>query len=515
MANKPTGLQKANQKKKNIKFAKRFPQKLAAGKRMGKIKAAHQAMANPEATQAVNQAVESRLARAKNVHQAITGGVPSKPGFAPSERKQHGESIGPSEKLQGMGRKRAEAKDYSKYQSVQPKTEAPAFGPKKQSSELPKQMGHTPESLTHKKENDFRYHSQYIERQKPSIRNQFGIGPKDYSENEKQEQIKKSARKVNEAKSYAKEQSALPKTEAPAFGPRKQSASSSGPYNKSKEEISKANDAIKVKKAQDYAKQQSSKPKTEAPAFGPRNTGLNVESKHKSPVAKITKNPNQFDAYTKARASDGKDAWSSLRSPAKIADHLYDHSKPTPKASSSKKPDLSSLGPYQKNIKDTTKADAWKHEKDMRSRQSFKSEEVGKIKNAPFKDPNYRPKTQAETESMWSKIKAQGAKKPVEKKASQPKPAAIQPSKPKAATAPPAFKPTQASDRKPSVAGGIAKAAATHIGMALMHGTNYPRVMAQHAAQGPREFKPGWHGFTSPVERPKAEEATDTKGERG
>jgi len=62
---------------------------------------------------------------------------------------------------------------------------------------------------------------------------------------------------------------------------------------------------------------------------------------------------------------------------------------------------------------------------------------------------------------------------------------------------------------------GLAKATAAHAGMALMHGTNYPRVMAQHAAQGPREFKPGWHGFTSPVERPKAEEATDTKGERG
>jgi hypothetical protein len=488
MADKPTGLQKANQKKKNIKVAKNFLKNLAAGKRMGKIKAAHQSMANPEATQAVNQAVESRLARAKNVHQAITGGVPSKPGFAPSERKQHGEGIGPSEKLQGMGRKRAEAKDYSKYQSAQPKTEAPAFGPKNKSrgSQYPRQMGHAFDP-------DFEF----------------------YPETGKQAEIKKSAKKADKAKSYAKEQSALPKTEAPAFGPRKQSASSSGPYNKSKEEISKANDAIKVKKAQDYAKQQSSKPKTEAPAFGPRNTGLNVESKHKSPVAKITKNPSQIDAYTKARGSDGKDAWDLLKSNTKIADHSYDHSKPTPKASSSKKPDLSNLGPYQKNIKDTTKADAWKHEKDMRSRQSFKSEEVGKIKDAPFKDPNYRPKTQAETESMWSKIKAQGAKKPVEKKVSQPKPAPTQPSRPKAATAPPAPKPTQASDKKPSMAGGIAKAAATHIGMALMHGTNYPRVMAQHAAQGPREFKPGWHGFTSPVEKPKAEEATDTKGERG
>ena len=61
---------------------------------------------------------------------------------------------------------------------------------------------------------------------------------------------------------------------------------------------------------------------------------------------------------------------------------------------------------------------------------------------------------------------------------------------------------------------GFLKATGVHLGMAAMHGTNYPRVMAQHASQGPREFKPGWHGFTSPVEKPKAEEATDTKGER-
>lgn len=61
---------------------------------------------------------------------------------------------------------------------------------------------------------------------------------------------------------------------------------------------------------------------------------------------------------------------------------------------------------------------------------------------------------------------------------------------------------------------GILKATGAHLAMAAMHGTNYPRVMQQHASQGPREFKPGWHGFTSPVERPKAEEGTDTKGER-
>ena len=61
---------------------------------------------------------------------------------------------------------------------------------------------------------------------------------------------------------------------------------------------------------------------------------------------------------------------------------------------------------------------------------------------------------------------------------------------------------------------GLLAATAIHAGMAVMHGTNYPRVLQQHASQGPREFKPGWHGFTSPVERPKAEEATDTKEER-
>lgn len=69
------------------------------------------------------------------------------------------------------------------------------------------------------------------------------------------------------------------------------------------------------------------------------------------------------------------------------------------------------------------------------------------------------------------------------------------------------------ADTHPTITGFL-KATGVHLGMAAMHGTNYPRVMAQHASQGPREFKPGWHGFTSPVERPKAEEGTDTKGER-
>jgi hypothetical protein len=344
----------------------------------------------------------------------------------------------------------------------------------------------------------------------------------------KEREIQNEITKFHEANKYASAQSALPKTEAPAFGPRK---TTENPV-----------DSLKKDTKDHFVKMKTSKPK-EAPSFqGAMKAGKEKKAANKGLLEGMAKAAKDFPgkpistASVKMISGMGQSVKQTKKeqkekrlskTAAGIAEKVKKNvAKEYSESQSAKTPTQapafgprntgpSDSGPYQKNIKDTTKSDAWKHEKDMRSRQSFKLEEVGKIKDAPFKDPNYRPKTQAETESMWSKIKAQGAKKPVEKKVSQPKPAPTQPSKPKAATAPPASKPTQASDGKPSMAGGIAKAAATHIGMALMHGTNYPRVMAQHASQGPREFKPGWHGFTSPVERPKAEEGTDTKGERG
>ena len=49
---------------------------------------------------------------------------------------------------------------------------------------------------------------------------------------------------------------------------------------------------------------------------------------------------------------------------------------------------------------------------------------------------------------------------------------------------------------------GIAKAVATHVGMAAFHGVDYPKRMLEHNARGERNMKPGWHGFT--VDKPQA-----------
>lgn len=61
---------------------------------------------------------------------------------------------------------------------------------------------------------------------------------------------------------------------------------------------------------------------------------------------------------------------------------------------------------------------------------------------------------------------------------------------------------------------GVGQAAAVHLGMAAMHGVDYPQRMHEYAMRGPREFKPGWHGFTTPVERTEPTDATDTRSER-
>jgi hypothetical protein len=351
----------------------------------------------------------------------------------------------------------------------------------------------------------------------------------------KEREIQDEITKFHNAKKYASAQSALPKTEAPAFGPKNSKPAEAGPYQKNIRDTKKS-DAYKASKAmKESTPKPSSFPESMKAAKIEKNASKNMvkgmsESAKDFPgkpistaSVKIISGMGQAAKQLKKEQKEKRLSKIATGIAGKVKKNV---AKGYSESQSAKTPTQapafgprntgpSNSGPYQKNIKDTTKSDAWKHVKDMRSRYGFKAQNIDDIKDVPFKDPNYRPKTQAETESMWSKIKAQGAKKPVEKKVSQPKPAPTQPSKPKAATAPPAPKPTQTSDRKPSMAGGIAKAAATHIGMALMHGTNYPRVMAQHAAQGPREFKPGWHGFTSPVERPKAEEGTDTKGERG
>lgn len=367
MADKPTGLQKANQKKKNIKFAKNFAKKLATGKQMVKIKAAHEAMANPEASAANKNAVESKLAKAKSFHERLTGKSTS-PGI-----KDEPQSTGLN----------VESKPKSQSQSIQEKQEAKLaerVKSYKDEAKKPKKM-----SL-------------------PTVQKGHGAG---------------SVAPVKRGASYGGVRSAAP-------------VSANPPH------IQK--DINKREEAQDYAKYQSAQPHTPAPAFGPRQ---------------------------------------SSASPA---------------------------GPYQKNIKDTSKSDAWKHYKDMTSRAGHKFEEVGKIKDAPYKDPNPRMKTKAEVEKQWAEMKERRLGK-----SQQPKESSEGPKKPGVMSkVGGAIKNVTTS---PTTA-GVLKATGAHLAMAAMHGTNYPRVMAQHASQGPREFKPGWHGFTSPVEKPKAEEGTDTKGER-
>lgn len=376
MANKPTGLQKANQKRKNVKFGKNFPQKLAAGKRMGKIKAAHEAMANPEASAANQKAVESKLAKAKSLHEGLTGKSTS--AGVKSEPQSTGLNV--------------ESKPKSQSQSIQEKQEAKLAERVKSyrdEAKKPKKM-----SL-------------------PTVQKGHGAG---------------SVAPVKRGASYGGVRSAAP-------------VSANPPH------IQK--DINKREEAQDYAKYQSAQPHTPAPAFGARQ---------------------------------------SSASPA---------------------------GPYQKNIKDTSKSDAWKHYKDMTSRAGHKFEEVGKIKDAPYKDPNPRMKTKAEVEKQWAEMKERRLGK-----SQQPKESSKAAPKSQAAEGP----------KKPGVmskVGGAIKSAATHptttgflkatgvhLGMAAMHGSNYPQKMHEYASRGPREFRPGWHGFTSPVEKPHAGEATDTKEER-
>ena len=146
---------------------------------------------------------------------------------------------------------------------------------------------------------------------------------------------------------------------------------------------------------------------------------------------------------------------------------------------------------------------------------SGRTKASSKAKHAANQFPT---KTHRET---WAKELGKGPK--YQKPASKPAPVMQkqQPSKPSS----PSFASKAGSAIKSGAKGvygavtsptakGLAQAAFTHAGMAVMHGSNYPQKMHEYASRGPREFRPGWHGFTSPVERPKAEEGTDTKGER-
>ena len=53
---------------------------------------------------------------------------------------------------------------------------------------------------------------------------------------------------------------------------------------------------------------------------------------------------------------------------------------------------------------------------------------------------------------------------------------------------------------------GITKAVLAHLGVAALHGINYPKAIKNLGPKQPRKFNPGWHGFTTPVGKPEDEE---------
>ena len=52
---------------------------------------------------------------------------------------------------------------------------------------------------------------------------------------------------------------------------------------------------------------------------------------------------------------------------------------------------------------------------------------------------------------------------------------------------------------------GITKAVLAHLGVAALHGINYPKAIKNLGPKQPRKFNPGWHGFTTPVGKPEDE----------
>jgi hypothetical protein len=535
MADKPTGLQKANQKKKNIKFAKRFPQKLAAGKRMSKIKAAHQAMANPEATQAVSQAVESKLARAKNVHERITGRSTS-PGFK-NDPQNTGLSV--------------ESKPKSQTQSIQEKQEAKlservksyrkeANKPKKMSLPTIKKGRGEGEIAPVKRGASYGSVKQPFLPSKPKKMSLPTV---------LQGSGKGAMAPIRQGKSYGTVKEAAPNSPH-VVNPVSSEIKNLTQSAKSFPGIKVDSESIKNKQAHEkLASGMNQAGKLKNPYSG--RTAVGSKYKHEQGIKESASRKNESD-YNKALEDAQKGATikkdlNALKGFVKKAQSTSRANKITEDNKSRSKEEL--VNPYSGRTKEKsflkhTQATGKEIPKGSK-RYSAKNADSETIdfgtpkvvsaspssgSKAPSPPSQNAPRPKAppipsglKAPPIPAKIKAPVPPSSKTKQAPLPKTNTAssqpknytQPSKPKAATAPPAPKPTQASDRKPSMAGGIAKAAATHIGMALMHGTNYPRVMAQHAAQGPREFKPGWHGFTSPVERPKAEEGTDTKGERG
>ena len=426
MASKPTGLQKANQKRKNTKFAKNFPQKLATGKRMGKIKAAHEAMANPEISAANQKAVESKLAKAKSLHEGLTG---------------KSTSAGVKSEPQGTGLN-VESKPKSQSQSIQEKQEAKLAERVKSyrdQAKKPKKM-----SL-------------------PTVQKGHGAG---------------SVAPVKRGASYGGVRSAAP-------------VSANPPH------IQK--DINKREEAKDYAKYQSAQPHTPAPAFGPRQSSSNAKSGGMGsiPGANVT-SPMAAKMSASAKSFTGPTASQKV---------IAGMSQAGQQAKAKKQNKMAAFGKgVAAKVKAASAAGKEKHDQkpglnpmDYKGASMFKHLKHAFSEKGPIGKMVNRGASKYDKgfEKVVAPIE-HGIKTGVKKAGSAIKSGA---------------KGVYGAVTSPT-AKGLLAATATHAGMAVMHGSNYPQKMHEYASRGPREFRPGWHGFTSPVEKPHAGEATDTKEER-
>lgn len=255
----------------------------------------------------------------------------------------------------------------------------------------------------------------------------------------------------------------------------------------------------KIKRHKEYAAEQSAQPHTPAPAFGPRQSSSNAKSGGMGsiPGANVT-SPMAAKMSASAKSFTGPTASQKV---------IAGMSQAGQQAKAKKQNKMAAFGKdVAAKVKAASAAGKEKHDQkpglnpmDYKGASMFKHLKHAFSEKGPIGKMVNRGASKYDKgfEKVVAPIE-HGIKTGVKKAGSAIKSGA---------------KGVYGAVTSPT-AKGLAQAAFTHAGMAVMHGTNYPRVMAQHASQGPREFKPGWHGFTSPVERPRAEEGTDTKGER-
>lgn len=258
-------------------------------------------------------------------------------------------------------------------------------------------------------------------------------------------------------------------------------------------------DINKREEAQDYAKYQSAQPHTPAPAFGPRQSSGNAKSGGMGsiPGANVT-SPMAAKMSASAKSFTGPTASQKV---------IAGMSQAGQQAKAKKQSKMAAFGKgVAAKVKAASAAGREKHDQkpglnpmDYKGASMFKHLKHAFSERGPIgKMVN---KGASKYDKGFEKVVApieHGIKTGVKKAGSAIKSGA---------------KGVYGAVTSPT-AKGLAQAAFTHAGMAVMHGSNYPQKMHEYASKGPREFRPGWHGFTSPVEKPHAGEATDTKEER-